>query len=182
MKHIKRVLIVLLALQSFSVFAEDKATTVSYREMLNLNRKNILLVETGMDVASVTAIMKNYQSEVRDGLLSNPWKIESKGDMEVYHYLVNRNPPFTPIMEQQAKPVIFVNGKVQSIGREYLRDARLNAISSTSSTAQSVTTPTTSPSPEDLETRLEKLNNLYKKGLIDQPTYETQQKRILDSI
>lgn len=188
MKYIKRLLIVCVALQSLSIFAEDEVIKVSYREMLNLNRQNIILVKTGMDITSVTTIMKNYQSDVRDGLLNNPWKIERKGNMDVYHYLVNRNPPFTPILEQQAKPVIFVNGKVQSIGREYLRSARLQAISSIApttvqpTTVQLTTQPVTQSTTEDLGTRLKKLKTLYENGLIDKPTYELQQKRILDSI
>jgi hypothetical protein len=117
--------------------------------------------------------MKSFQSEVRDGKLKNPWKIESSGNAIIYHYLTKNHPPFVPILEWQATPVIFVNGIVSAVGRDYLRDARANTISSESPEPTSERT---------IEERLKTLEDLYDKGAIDQQTYDGQKQRILDSI
>ncbi len=173
MKNFKRLIVLLLMFNSISVWANSEVEKVTYREMLSLNAQNINHVKNGMAISSVVSLMKNYQSEVKDGTLSNPWRIESKGNTDIYHYLTRGHPPFTPILEQQAIPVIFINGKVSAVGREYLRNARNNAISSESSKPTNKGT---------LEERLKILKYLYENGVIDQQTYKAQQQRILDGL
>ena len=177
MNKSKLLLSLLLALVAGSVWAADEVTQVTYRQILTFNATNVNQVTTGMTTAEVVSLMKNYQSEVRDGMLSNPWKIESVGDTAVYHYLTRKNPPFTPIAEQQATPVIFKNGKVTAVGRGYLKAARNDAVSSAPTP-----TPSTPASKGTLEERLNKLKGLFESGAIDQKTYEAQQQKILDEI
>lgn len=150
------------------------AEVVPYRQMLSTNAGNVNNVTVGMTVPEVKKLMGNFQSEVRDGPLDNPWKIEVLGNTSVYHYLTRRHPPFTPILEQQATPVIFVNGKVTAIGRGFLRQARTGATSSNS--------PSSKATGESIESRLKTLKGLYDSGTIDQKTYDAQRQRILDSI
>ena len=187
MKLFKRLFIILLIASPLSVFADDTVTenvtvNVTYRQMLNFNIKNINGVKTGMDTSTVIKVMKNYQSEVKDGSLSNPWKIEKTGNTEVYHYLTRRHPPFTPILEHQATPVIFVNGKVTAIGRNFLRAARNNAQLSNESTVVDTPHNSSDSSSRTLEARLKTLKDLYKSKSIDKKTYDAQVQKILDSI
>jgi len=147
------------------------AEKITYKHMLNFNVENINKVKNGMTIDEVKLIMKDYNSEVRDGPLNNPWKIESSGNTEIFHYLTKSHPPFTPILEYQSEPVIFVDGKVQSIGRAYLKSARRASSESFDS-----------PGGDSVEERLMKLKSLYEGGLIDQDLYNEQKKRILDSI
>ncbi len=60
-------------------------------------------------------------TKVRDGPLSNPWKVEAfvRGEdhIEVLYYLVRKHPPFTPIRESQAISVVLKNGAVVAWGR-----------------------------------------------------------------
>ena len=158
---------------SIGVCVGSDVEKVSYRAMLNLNAQNIRQVKEGMTIPSVVSLMKNYQSRVRNGVLSNPWKIEAKGNTEIYHYLTRRHPPFTSILEQQATPIMFIDGKVSAIGRQFLKDTRSSAISPESSKPASEGT---------LEERLMKIKDLYNKGIIDQQEYDKQKQRILNSI
>lgn len=57
--------------------------------------------------------------------LDNPWKIETVSNIKILHYLVSRNPPFTPILENRTTPVILDDGEVISIGRQYLAELEL---------------------------------------------------------
>jgi hypothetical protein len=160
---------VFLILASLSAWAEIEA--VSYVQMLEYNSENIQKVELGMTIDQVELLMKDYESEVRDGVLNNPWRTESRGNVKVYHYLVRKHPPFVTIRENQAMPVIFKDGEVVAIGAGYLEAARNEA------------SQTAGPSTEEtVEDRLIKLKSLYEKGLIDEESYEEQKTRILESI
>lgn len=94
---------------------------VPYKEMLHRNGANSSKLTLGMTKAQVLETMGAFSSEVRDGPLSNPWKIEAfvKEDdtIEVLYYLVKRHPPFTPIRESQAIAVVLKNGSVVAWGR-----------------------------------------------------------------
>ena len=170
MKGLKVVLLTSVLLANASVFAEE----FKYKQFLKVNRENIGSVSLGMSEAEVRDIMGSHTSAVRDGTLSNPWSTESNGKTLILHYLTRRNPPFTPIMENQATPVIIVDGVVSAIGRDYLRAARSSSAGPApgggSSGGGSVTE------------RLKTLDELLKAGSIDQEMYDRQKERILDSL
>ena len=86
--------------------AED-VKEVSYEKMIELNSANVTKITAGMAKDEVTQIMGNIQSRVRSGAINNPWKIEIHDDMEILHYITSGHPPFTPILANQATPVVF---------------------------------------------------------------------------
>ena len=125
-----------------------------------------------MSEAQVKSIMGSDTTKVRNGPLDNPWKIERLGSSTVYHYLTSKNPPFTPILEHQATPVLFKDGKVVGIGRAYIKQFRENKNANAAAPSSSKT----------IEERMTTLNNLLKSGAIDKPTYEKRKKEILSEI
>ena len=169
MRRLSFILLLTLFWADASLFAQE----VKYREFLRINGENISRISQGMTEAEVREIMGSYSSAVRDGPLSNPWSTEQNGETLILHYLTRRNPPFTPILEQQATPVIFVDGVVSAIGRDYLRGAR-------SSSAGSA--PAAASGGASVKERLKTLDDLLEAGSIDQETYDRQKERILDSL
>lgn len=152
------------------------AEEVNYREFLKLNSTNIAKVSMGMSENDVKGIMGDYTT-VKGTVLNNPWKIERSGDAAVYHYLTSKHPPFTPIVEHQATPVLIKDGKVIGIGRGFLKDFRNNAMVSKSAV------PASAPATEkSIEERMATLKNLLDSGAIDKATYEVQKQKILDDI
>ena len=133
---------------------------------------NVDKVSIGMSEAQVKSIMGSDTTKVRNGPLDNPWKIERLGSSTVYHYLTSKNPPFTPILEHQATPVLFKDGKVVGIGRAYIKQFRENTNANAAAPSSSKT----------IEERMTTLNNLLKSGAIDKPTYEKRKKEILSEI
>ncbi|HEY9033547.1 MAG TPA: hypothetical protein VIN71_06405 [Pseudomonadales bacterium] len=164
-------IIALVLLLSGTAFAEQ----VSYKELLRLNGQNIAQLKNGMSEAEVRKIMGSHSSAVRDGAIENPWKTEMLGDLKVLHYLVRRNPPFTPLLENQADPVILKKGKVIGVGRNYLKAAREQAAGASLGKQQG-------GSSKSLEERLKTLEELRKSGAISEADYKKQKQKILDSI
>ncbi len=80
-------------------------------------------------------------------------------------------------MENQATPVIIVDGVVSAIGRDYLRAARSNS----AGTAPGASSGGSSGGGSVTE-RLKTLDDLLKAGSIDQETYDRQKERILNSL
>ena len=171
MRYIKTILLIITFSFSANVFAQE----VSYKELLRLNGENIAKVSQNMSEAEVIEIMGSYTSEVPNGPIRNPWKTEQSGDTLILHYLVKRYPPFTPILENQASPIILVDGFVSAIGRSYLRAAR---------EATDITQPITESESNgsSVSERIQILDDLLESGDIDQETYDRQKERILDSI
>jgi len=169
MKRLSLILLVTLFWADASLFAQE----VKYREFLRINGENISRISQGMTEAEVREIMGSYTSAVRDGALSNPWSTEQNGETLILHYLTRRNPPFTPILEQQATPVIFVDGVVSAIGRDYLREARSRSAGNA---------PAAASGGASVKERLKTLDDLLEAGSIDQETYDRQKERILDSL
>ena len=148
------------------------AKEVAYKELLTANKVNVDKVSIGMSEAQVKSIMGSDTTKVRNGPLDNPWKIERLGSSTVYHYLTSKNPPFTPILEHQATPVLFKDGKVVGIGRAYIKQFRENTNANAAAPSSSKT----------IEERMTTLNNLLKSGAIDKPTSEKRKKEILSVI
>jgi|SRR5712664_528640 len=122
----------LIAITLLAIFAttagageDDK---ISYKELLARNNSGISQLALGMTKDQVVTLMKSYASEVRDGALSNPYKTESfqqgSDTYEVLYYLTRAHPPFTPIRDSQATPVVLKNGKVTGWGQSALHGVR----------------------------------------------------------
>jgi len=173
MRKLKVILLTTFLLANTSLFAQE----VKYKEFLRINGENIGRVSQGMSEAEVREIMGSYTSAVRDGELSNPWSTERNGETLILHYLTKRNPPFTPILENQATPVIFVDGVVSAIGRDYLREARRSSAGNAPAAASGG-----SGGGASVTERLKTLDDLLEAGSIDQETYDRQKERILNSL
>ena len=117
----------LLVTSSIASFAAEDVKTVSYKKMMQLNEANVAKIATGMTKDEVVQIMGNIQSEVRDGPINNPWKIEIHGDLEILHYITSRHPPFMPIKAYQATPIVLKEGKVIGMGRGVLEEIKASA-------------------------------------------------------
>ena len=97
------------------------AEEIPYREFLSRNSASSSKLSLGMTREQVLGVMGDLRSEVRDGQLANPWKVEAflRGEdaVEVLYYLVRGHPPFTPILQNQAISVVLKNGKLVAWGR-----------------------------------------------------------------
>ena len=97
---------------------------VPYEDFLAQNNASIGHLKMGMTRDQVVALMKSNTTEVRDGPLSNPYRTESfQRDADIYevlYYLTRKHPPFTPIRDWQATPVVLKNGTVVGWGQSAL--------------------------------------------------------------
>jgi hypothetical protein len=163
-----------LVTSAIASFAAEDVKTVSYKEMMQLNRANAAKIATGMTKDEVVQIMGNIRSKVRSGPIDNPWKIEIHGDLEVLHYITSRHPPFMPIKAYQATPVVLKEDRVIGMGRDVLEEIKASA-------SPAPARPEIAPE-QSIEERLNTLKKLYDDGIIDKESYETQKTRILESI
>ena len=174
MKISGTLLTLILATCSTAGLADEGVSKVSYKDMIRLNSVNVAKVATGMTRDEVVQIMGNIQSKVKSGPINNPWKIEIHGDMEVLHYITAGHPPFTPILANQATPIVIKEGEVIGMGRGLLKQIK--------DSASPAPTRSGEYTAKSIEERLKTLKELYDRGIIDKETYETQRTRILESI
>ncbi len=109
----------LVLLLATGAFADDP---IPYDEFLQQNNENSAKLSLGMTKAEVMSVMGHKRTKVRDGPLSNPWKVEAyiRGEdtFEVLYYLVRKHPPFSPILESQAITAVIKNGGLVAWGRD----------------------------------------------------------------
>lgn len=171
MKMSKVLLSFILLTCPLAALADGDMEKVSYKTMIHRNAANVVKINKGMTKDEVVQIMGNFQSKVRSGPITNPWKIELHGNLEIFHYITAGHPPFMPIMANQATPIMLRNGVVMGMGRGMLEDIK----------AAEPTRPNNPPEPS-IEERLNTLKKLYDDGTIDEESYERQKQRILESI
>jgi hypothetical protein len=101
---------------------------ISYKHLLARNAENISQLAEGMSKEKVVELMKSYTVNVHGTLLTNPFKtdVSQRGSdtYEVLYYLVRRYPPFTPVRESQATPVVLKNGVVIGWGNVALQSVK----------------------------------------------------------
>jgi len=99
---------------------EDGTASVSYRTLISLNQANINKLSLGMTRAQVEHTMGAMAASTKNSIVSNPYKVEpmhiGKSQYEVLYYLTRKYPPYTPIKDSQATPVILRDGKVVGWG------------------------------------------------------------------
>ena len=174
MKILRALLILMYATCPVAGLAAEDVTKVSYKNMIKLNSLNVTKITTGMTKDEVVQIMGNIQSKVRNGPINNPWKIEIHGDMEILHYITAGHPPFMPLRANQATPIVIDEGTVIGVGRGVLEQIKASASPASTQSREST--------EKSIEERLDTLKKLYDNGTIDKESYETQKKRILESI
>lgn len=185
----RSMLVMAAFLASFWAVADNsQAQKVAYKSLIAQNSQDVMKIKLGMNKDEALSVMKNIYAEVNNGPVFNPWKIESFDNKEIYFYITSHHPPFTPIRERQATPIVFENGQVAGIGVQYYSQLKRNPMQSSEvvmpDAAQNAA-PSFSENKEDdktIEERLLKLKKLYDAGLIDKAAYDAQQMRILDSL
>lgn len=163
----------LLPFVFYSLFAGagEEAREVAYKKMIEMNNAGLNRLAVGMTRAQVSMIMANVYAQ-EGGRLDNPWQIEKSGDLEVHHYLSRVHPPFSPISVSQATPVVFRNGELVGVGSGFLRQLTRAARAGYGLAPEELT----------VEQRLEKLNDLFRQGLIEADVYHARQKEILQGL
>lgn len=99
---------------------ENGVVSVPYRTLISRNLININKLSLGMTRKEVEHIMGSMQASTHDSVVANPYKVEpmrvGESQYEVLYYLTRKYPPFTPIKDSQATPVILKDGRVVGWG------------------------------------------------------------------
>ena len=126
MLKLRAVLAVVALLLSGGSWAEGCETP--YKDLLKQNNANISRLSVGMTKDAVASVMTMCTTKVHETEYSNPFRADAvqKGQdaYEVLYYLTRGHPPFTPIRESQATPVVLKNGLVVGWGQAALQSIR----------------------------------------------------------
>ena len=94
--------------------------TVEYGELLTRNTTGLTKLSLGMDKSQVLSTMGTFQSEIREGMVSNPYKSEmiTKGAdvYEILYYMTANSRMFQGLRDSESTPVVLKNGKVAGWG------------------------------------------------------------------
>jgi len=113
---------------SFSLALSSAASATGdelpYKKFLISNAAGVSQLAAGMPKEQVIALMGNHKSKVHDTSLNNPYRTEmsqrGSDTYEVLYYLTRRHPPYTPILDAQAVPIVLKNGVVVGWGKAAL--------------------------------------------------------------
>jgi hypothetical protein len=121
---VRFIVFLILALAACTTNAEE----LRYKKFITSNAENISKLTSGMTKAEVMNVMKDHTTKVPNGRLNNPYKAElfqrDSDTYEVLYFLTRIHPPFTPILDNQATPVVLKNGIVAGWGRSALQLAK----------------------------------------------------------
>jgi hypothetical protein len=96
---------------------------VEYSEMLSRNRSNLIKLSLGMNKSQVIETMGIFEGKTRNGNVPNPSKSEmiarGSDNFEILFYMTEKYPPFTPIKDSQATPVVLKNNLVIGWGWQF---------------------------------------------------------------
>jgi hypothetical protein len=107
--------------------AEDKPP-LKFKDFVALNDNKLIDVYRGMDKKQVEALMNDHAS----GRFANPYKRQvvktrEGRSYEILFYLTHAPAAGKPITENHTTPVIFLEGKVDAIGKYPLKKLRRQA-------------------------------------------------------
>lgn len=102
---------------ALSACANDSAPQgQTLADMVASNQAKLGQLSVGMSKAQVIAIMGSETAQTRDGVVNNPWTIETsssgKATCEILFYLTRKNQPFTPVRKSLTTPVVIKNDRV----------------------------------------------------------------------
>jgi hypothetical protein len=94
-------------------------------ELVALNQSKMVKLSVGMSKNDVIALMGNQTAETRDGIVNNPWTVESTVgkdgvQYEALYYITRTNPPFTPVRKSLATAIVLKGDKVIGWGEDGL--------------------------------------------------------------
>ena len=121
----KRWLSCLLLVVSCSARSHSSGEHLSLKELASSNQAKLTQISAGMAKAEVIALMGTQTATTKDGVVNNPWTVESFADRdgvqyEVLYYVTRKNQPFTPVRKSLATPVVLKDNKVVGWGKDAL--------------------------------------------------------------
>lgn len=114
-------LVIMVLLSSCSSTGEH----LELSELVAANQSNLARISVGMSKKDVIGLMKNNTAITHDGVVNNPWSVESflgkdGAQYEVLYYITQKNQPFTPVRKSLATEIVLKNGKVVGWGENAL--------------------------------------------------------------
>jgi hypothetical protein len=89
------------------------------------NQSKVAQLSVGMSKKDVISLMGNQTSKTRDGVVNNPWTVETiagkdGAQYEALYYITRKNQPFTPVRKSLATAIVFKGGRVVAWGENAL--------------------------------------------------------------
>jgi hypothetical protein len=126
-----RKIILLLAIPLLCACSEAKETRTygTLAEMAASNQMHLAMLSPGMSREEVFSVMGQQVANTRDGVVNNPWTIESflgkdGAQYEILYYVTRKNQLFTPVRATLTTPVVLKDGKVLGWGERALQDVK----------------------------------------------------------
>jgi hypothetical protein len=90
-------------------------------ELAASNQAKLINLSVGMNKQDVISLMGNQTARTRDGVVNNPWTVETSigkdgAQYEALYYVIKKNQPFTPVRKSLTSAIVFKDGKVVSWG------------------------------------------------------------------
>lgn len=93
------------------------AKSLSLEELASQNQAKLVRLSAGMSKEEVLAFMGDQTADTRDGLVNNPWTVETAvgkdgAFYEALYYVIRKNQPFTPVRKSLTTAIVLRDGKV----------------------------------------------------------------------
>jgi Protein of unknown function (DUF3192) len=110
-------LIVAIVLLAGAFGAPSAAERLSLEDLASTNQASLVELSPGMSKADVLSIMGDHTAKTRDGIVNNPWIVETSvaddGTLyEALYYVIRKNQPFTPVRKSLTTAIVLKDGKV----------------------------------------------------------------------
>lgn len=94
-------------------------------ELAALNQSKLVQLSVGMSKKDVISLMGNQTSKTPDGVVNNPWTVETSVgkdgvQYEALYYVTRKNQPFTPVRKSLTTAIVIRNGQVVGWGEKAL--------------------------------------------------------------
>jgi len=104
----------------------NKGGHLELEDLASANQSHLSQISIGMSKNDVFLRMGNSTSETHDGIVNNPWTVESFMDKdgsqcEILYYVTHKNQPFTPVRKSLTTAVVLKDGKVVGLGENALQ-------------------------------------------------------------
>ena len=98
-------------------------------ELASANQSKLAQLSVGMNKNDVIALMGNSTAKTGDGIVNNPWTVETFVDKngaqyEALYYVTRKNQLFTPVRKSLTTGIVLKDGKVVGWGENALQQYR----------------------------------------------------------
>lgn len=95
-------------------------------ELASSNQMKLAELSVGMSKQDVITLMGNNTAKTGDGIVNNPWTIETfvgrdGAQYETLYYVTRKNQPFTPVRKSLATVIVIKDGKVLGWGENAIK-------------------------------------------------------------